>query len=62
MSSHDDGFNVADLLLLQRHVQGYALLTPAQIAHVDVYPAQAPDGILNLQDVLILSKMLIASP
>jgi hypothetical protein len=50
------------MLLLQRHIHGYAVLPDVRKARVDLYPADVPDGILNLQDVILLSRRLYAAP
>jgi hypothetical protein len=53
----DAVLNVADLLLLQRHVHGYIVLPDSQKARLDLYPVSAPDGVLNVQDMIIVSRM-----
>lgn len=39
---------------------GAIVLPDPQKARVDLYPVYAPDGILNIQDILILSRKLFA--
>ena len=58
----DGQLNAADMLLLQRHIYGLSLLPDAQKLRVDVYPPFAPDGILNIQDWIILGRRLIQAP
>ena len=59
--SVDGVFNIADLLLLQRHVNGDNVLPDSQKARLDLYPISAPDGILNIQDLIIVSRKVTGS-
>ena len=51
--------NVADQLILMRHINGLTVLTDAQKARVDLYPATAPDGKLTIQDILLLQRRVL---
>ena len=51
--------NVADQLILMRHINGLTVLTDAQKARVDLYPATAPDGKLTIQDLLLLQRRVL---
>jgi len=57
----DSELNVADLLLLQRHVLGQIVLPDIQKARVDLYPSAAPDGILNIQDMILMHRLLMGA-
>lgn len=56
----DGRINAADMLLVQRHVLGIALLTPDQIAHGDLYPPVSGDGVINVQDLLLVMRAALA--
>lgn len=57
----DSALTVGDLLLLQRHVLGLSLLTPAQQVEADVAPWGSPDGALNAGDLVVLQRRLMAA-
>ncbi len=52
----DGATGVADILLTQRHVLGLALLTPIQTTHADMYPPGGGDGVINIQDLVLLTR------
>ena len=54
--------NVADQLLLMRHLLGLTTLNDAQKARVDLYPADVPDGQLTIQDLLLLQRRILGLP
>jgi len=52
---NNDGLvNIVDALLVTQHINGFSLLTPVQIARGDIYPADSPDGIVNVSDFILL--------
>jgi len=55
----DTALTVADLLLLQRHLNGIIALDPGQTHRADVYPAGG-DGVLNVADLLRLQVLQLA--
>ncbi len=42
-------------------INGYSALTDTQKARVDLYPANAPDGKLTIQDLLLLQRKLLGT-
>jgi subtilisin family serine protease len=59
--ANDDGkVDVADLLLVQKHVTGVAPLTAAAVMRCDLYPAGGPDGALDAADLVLLQQLLQA--
>jgi RHS repeat-associated protein len=54
--NNDNIVNVADILLATRHIHNYITLLPGQISSADFYPAGSPNGILNIQDLILLQK------
>ena len=58
-ASSNGEINVADELLLMRHINGFTVLSDTQKARVDLYPASAPDGKLTLQDLLLLQRRVL---
>jgi len=56
----DSALTVADLLLLQRHVLGISLMTPARQLAADVAPWGSPDGALNAGDLVVLQRRLMS--
>lgn len=58
-ASGDGLLNLVDMLLLQRHVNGYIVLPDSQKARLDLYPSLAPDGVLNIQDLIIVNRRLL---
>ena len=57
--NNDGLINVADMLLIQRHIHNYILFDQFEIARGDLYPANSGDGFLSISDALILSKLAI---
>jgi len=56
---NDDGLvNVADFLLATQHINQLRVLTAAEIARGDLYPDGAPDGELDLSDLILLQKII----
>lgn len=55
----DGNVNVADLLLATRHIHQYIELTPSQISSADLFPANAPNGLFNIQDLLLLQQKVL---
>lgn len=51
--------NAGDYLVLNRIALGLFQPTVLEFAHGDLYPPGAPDGIINLQDLILLSEMLL---
>jgi len=56
--NNDGQINVVDVLLTTRHISNHAILSAVQIARGDLYPAGAPDGVLNLSDLILLQKII----
>lgn len=54
----DGNINAADYLLLQQHILGVSVLTPAQQARADLYVGSG-DGVINIQDLILLSKIVL---
>ena len=55
--------NAADLLIAQRIVLGLINPpTPLDLAHGDVYPPGAPDGVIDMSDLLLIQKMVLNLP
>jgi hypothetical protein len=50
--------NVSDLLVTLQLVLGLKAVTDLELAHVDLYPAGAPDGAITLSDLLLLQQRL----
>ncbi|NHZ69881.1 MAG: carbohydrate-binding protein, partial [Thermotogales bacterium] len=55
----DGSLNAGDLLITMRVVLGLLTTTETNLAHGDLYPAGAPDGVINLQDLILLQKLLL---
>ena len=57
----DDVVNVADILLIQRHVLGTIVLDASSVDRADLYPASGGDGILTLQDILLMQSLVLGN-
>lgn len=55
----DNLINVSDLLLMERAILGYITATSDQVLRADVYPVGAPDGQLNLSDLIVLKARVL---
>ena len=55
----DGSLNAGDLLITTRIVLGLLTATETHLAHGDLYPALAPDGKINVQDLILLQKLLL---
>ncbi|GMQ88403.1 MAG: hypothetical protein BMS9Abin08_1646 [Gammaproteobacteria bacterium] len=55
----DGNFDAGDLLITVRIVLGLLTTTNTHLAHGDLYPAGAPDGVINIQDLILLQKLLL---
>jgi YVTN family beta-propeller protein len=55
----DGNLNAGDLLIMTRVVLGLLPVTDTHLAHGDLYPAGAPDGQINIQDLVLLQKLLL---
>jgi hypothetical protein len=55
----DGSINAGDLLITTRIVMGLLTATETHLAHGDLYPAAAPDGVINIQDLILLQKLLL---
>jgi len=55
----DGSLNAGDLLITTRIVMGLVTATETHLAHGDLYPAGAPDGKINIQDLILLQKLLL---
>ena len=54
--NQDSVLDTADLLLMQRIMLGITSPDNNQLAHGDVFPAGAPDGIIDLRDLLNVTQ------
>jgi hypothetical protein len=50
----DGKVDVADYQLVERFALGLAVPTTTQMQHADVYPADAPDGIIDMRDATLI--------
>lgn len=48
--------NTADILLVQRHIRQLDTLDAAALERCDLYPEGAPDGMLDVSDLLLLTR------
>ena len=55
----DGVLNLADLVLLERHITGLAPLTGAEFSRADVYP-NGGDGQLTISDLLVIRQNIIS--
>lgn len=55
----DGTVDAADLALLEQIAAGVIVATPSQLAHGDVSPAAAPDGVINAADVDRLRRRVL---
>jgi hypothetical protein len=55
----DGSLNAGDLLITTRIVLGLLTATETHLAHGDLYPDAAPDGKINIQDLVLLQKLLL---
>ena len=55
----DDVVNVADVLRVQRIILGLVPATQNDLDHGDVYPPDAPDGVIDISDLLLILKMAL---
>ncbi len=53
--------DVADLLIIQRIVNGQLTPTPLEFAHGDVFPVGTPDGVIDISDMLLIRQMIDAA-
>ncbi len=58
-SALDGSVNSADYLLVLRAVLKLIPVDNQMLAHADLYPAGAPDGIIDLRDLLLELKLLL---
>jgi hypothetical protein len=56
----DGQVNVADLLLVQRHILDQAILDAQQIERADLYPGGG-DGVVNMSDLLLIRQKALAN-
>ena len=56
----DSQLNAADLLVCLQFVLGLKVPTNVDLAHVDLYPVGAPDGIIGLPDYIQLLDMVMS--
>ncbi len=55
----DGNLNAGDLLVMTRVVMGLLPVTEVHLAHGDLYPSGAPDGKINLPDLILLQGLLL---
>jgi hypothetical protein len=56
--SPDTEANAADLLIGMQLILGIKTTTSLELAHMDLYPAGAPDGEITLSDYILLQKLV----
>ncbi len=54
LGAPDGVVNGADYLIAERIVKGQLVATPTELAHGDLYPPDGGDGIINVQDLLLI--------
>jgi hypothetical protein len=54
----DGSIDISDYLRASRIVVGEISPSELELSHGDLYPASAPDGVFNLQDLLLLQLLL----
>ena len=57
----DNRVDIADVLLMERAILGFAPATAEQVRRADLYPQGAPDGQLTLSDLLVLKGRVLGS-
>lgn len=50
--------NAADYLVMQRIVLGEISATSLELSHADLYPVGAPEGVINVQHLILLSPLM----
>ncbi|MDH3935345.1 MAG: hypothetical protein OEU62_09280, partial [Gammaproteobacteria bacterium] len=58
----DGNVNAGDYLIAHRIVLGMLTATPVHLSHGDMYPVGTPNGTINLSDLLLIQKAVIAAP
>ena len=53
----DSDVNAGDYLVVMRAVLGLAPVSNDMLAHADLYPNGAPDGLITIQDLILLQKL-----
>jgi hypothetical protein len=59
LGSPGGGINAADVLICQYIALGQVSATELELSHGDLYPPDAPNGIINLQDCLLLMQLVL---
>ncbi len=54
----DGNVDITDVLLAERYLHGLTTLTPEQLAHGDLSPSGQGNGILSVDDVYLLYKLI----
>ena len=52
--------NAADLFIAQQIVLGVITPTTQDIIHADLYPVGAPDGVINISDLILFEKLILS--
>lgn len=55
----DAVLDIADILLVQRHIQQLETLNATAQQGCDLYPEGAPDGMINVSDLLLLNRAVM---
>ncbi|HHH43041.1 MAG TPA: hypothetical protein ENK49_02795 [Gammaproteobacteria bacterium] len=55
----DGNLNAGDLLVGTQIALGLRTATETHLAHGDLYPSGAPDGKINIQDLVLLQQLLL---
>ena len=53
----DGDINAGDFLVVMRAVLGLTPVTNDMLAHTDLYPDGAPDGLITIQDLILLQQL-----
>jgi hypothetical protein len=53
----DGDVNAGDYLIAMRVVLGLTPVTNDMLAHIDLYPDSAPDGLITIQDLILLLQL-----
>jgi hypothetical protein len=55
----DGDVNAGDYLVVMRAVLGLTPVTNDMLAHTDLYPDGAPNGLITIQDLILLQQFLL---
>jgi len=58
--NEDGKTDTADLLLIQQVVMGSPVTAGIEPGHADLHPISAPDGIINISDLILMYQLVLA--